>query len=309
MNIAFFGSSENSLIILKALKSAGFKLKLVVTAPPRPIGRKQILTKTPPHTYAENGKLPILFPEKLDDNFLKDMKKSLLDVAVVADYARLIPNQVLEYPAHGCLNLHPSLLPKYRGSTPGEMAILHGEKETGMTIIKMDEKFDHGPIISQFKEEIKATDTSETLYSRLFSKGAEVLVTLLPAWVEGRIAPRQQDHSQATLAPRLSRDDGFIPWELLKKALRNENVPIENRPNKWKMADGKWPIVVERATRALFPWPGVWTIVKVKNEEKRMKILSAHLEADRLILNKVQIEGKTSDLWNNVSNLLLNPRQ
>ena len=174
-----------------------------------------------------------------------------------------------------------------------------------MSIIKMDEKFDHGPIISQFKEEIHNDDTSEILYRRLFSKGAEVLTTILQAWVEGRIAPRQQDHSQATLAPRLSRDDGYIPWALLEKALQGKNIPIENYPNKWKMADarlpdgqGKWPIVVERATRALSPWPGVWTKVKVKSEEKRMKILSAHLNPKPntlnpfLILDKIQLEGK-----------------
>jgi methionyl-tRNA formyltransferase len=174
------------------------------------------------------------------------------------------------------------------------MAILQGEKETGMTIIRMDEKFDHGPIISQFKEEIRIDDTSETLYRRLFTKGAEVLTTILPAWVEGRISPRQQDHSQATLAPRLTRDDGFIPWKLMKKALQNENVPNKNRPNQWKMVNGKWPIVVERATRALYPWPGVWTLINTPKGSRRLKILSAHLDGNRLTLDNIQLEGKQS---------------
>lgn len=222
ISLAFFGSSKNSLTVLEALLEAGYQIELVVTAPPRPVGRKKTITKTAPHIFAEENQISVLSPEKLDHTFLKEFNKYNLDVSVVADYARLIPKKVLSYPKHGFLNLHPSLLPKYRGSSPAEAAILAGDKITGMTVIQMDEKFDHGPIISQFEEEILESDTSEILYRRLFTAGAKVLATILPAWVESRIVPRNQDHKKATLAPRLSRDDGFIPWDIIQKAMYGE---------------------------------------------------------------------------------------
>lgn len=231
MSLAFFGSSENSLTVLKSLTSSGLTVRLVVSSPPRPVGRNKILTKTPPQVFAEENGIPVLTPERLDEKFLKAFSNDQVDVAIVADYARLIPKEILDLPKHGCLNLHPSLLPKYRGSSPAEMAILHGDSETGMTILKMDEKFDHGPIVSQFTENIREDDNSETLYKRLFTKGAQVLSTILPAWIEGRIVPREQDHSQATLAPRLTRDDGFIPWFLINKAMEGKSFnPNEFNP-------------------------------------------------------------------------------
>lgn len=292
MTIGFFGSSKNSLTVLRTLNEAGFDIVLIVTAPPRPVGRKQVVTKSPPHQFAEKKEIPVLSPEKIDADFVIDFKKHLLEVCIVADYARLIPKEALDHPKHGCLNLHPSLLPRWRGSSPGEAAILHGDKATGVTIIKMDEQFDHGPIISQFEEEILDTDTSESLYQRLFSAGAKVVTTILPAWIEGRIIPREQDHTQASFAYRLDRDDGFLSWPLIQKAIQGLSLAPEERPGKWKMVYGKWPIVVERAIRAFHPWPGIWTNVPYKAGMKRLKILSAHLAGQQLILDNVQFEGK-----------------
>ncbi len=111
IGLGFFGSSNKSLTVLTKLKQSGFAIKLVVTPPPRPVGRKQILTKTPPHTFAINNSIPTLTPEKLDNDFINTFKKYKLDVTIVADYAKLIPPEVLNHPKHGCLNLHPSLLP------------------------------------------------------------------------------------------------------------------------------------------------------------------------------------------------------
>ncbi|MCH7951156.1 methionyl-tRNA formyltransferase [Patescibacteria group bacterium] len=345
MNVAFFGSSQNSLTVLKALRQAAFNIKLVVTAPPRPVGRKQILTKTPPHTFAEENGTPVFAPEKLDKQFLQKFQATSLDVCIVADYARLIPKEVLDHPKHGCLNLHPSLLPKYCGSSPAEAAILNGDKVTGLSIIQMDEKFDHGPIVAQFEEEIYNNDTSETLYQRLFSAGAKVLITILSAWVEGRIVPKDQNHPQATYAKRLTRDDGFIPWPLLRKATQGEAFNPEQlnprlrqvwedseqkgeankfspgataRQTAWLAKQKKGYVrsrtlatkkisvgraeFLERAIRAFYPWPGIWTIISSKSGKKRLKILSAHLEKwkmengkwkMRLALDQVQLEGKT----------------
>mgnify|MGYP001398994903 CR=1 FL=1 len=198
--------------------------------------------------------------------------KNKPDVGVLASYGRILKKEELEQPPHGILNLHPSLLPKYRGPSPVQTAILNNDQTTGLTIIKMDEKVDHGPIITQFKEEIRPDDTSQSLYQRLFTAGAQVLITILPVYLEGKITPRKQDHSQATYTQKLTREDGKINWQ-------------------------EPPAKIERKIRAFHPWPGTWTEVNIKGEKKRLKILQSHLEGNRLLLDQVQLEGKKPVSW------------
>lgn len=222
------------------------------------------------------------------------------NVFLVADFGQIVPKKILEMPRHGSLCVHPSLLPKYRGASPVQHAILNGEKETGVTITKMDEKIDHGPIIAQFKEEIRDGDTAETLYGRLFALGARDLINLLPAYIKGKIKPREQNHKKATYTKILTRDDGKIDW-------------------------GKSDEEIERFIRAMYPWPGAWIEVRFtvhgsQFTAKRLKILKAHLEkslptipdreprkkpsiADyqllitKLVLDLVQLEGKRRVTW------------
>jgi methionyl-tRNA formyltransferase len=338
ISLSFFGSSENSLIVLKELLEAGYKIKFVITAPPRPSGRKQKLTKTPVHIYAEKNKMPVLVPNKLDSKFppirregkILDSSNSA-DVAIVADYAKKLPINIINAPKHGALNLHPSLLPQYRGSTPVQTAILNGDKVTGLSIIKMDEQFDHGPILSWFKEEIRQPvypegirgDTSKSLYKRLFEIGSEVLVTILPAWIEGRIEPREQDHSQATYAPKLTRSEGFIPWPLIQNALNGQSIQVSKLPPRLQQAIKENQkkgnilptpyslLLIDRAVRAFHPWPGIWTELEVRSEKsgvnkKRLKIISAHIENKKLILDTVQLEGQQPSPFNQIKNQILN---
>lgn len=310
VSIAFFGSSQNSLIVLKELLNGKFEIKLVVTAPPRLVGRKKILTKTPVHTYAEKNKIPVKTPEKLDENIFSLSPKPCLlnpDLCIVADYARLIPSKLLKIPKHGFINLHPSLLPKYRGSTPAQAAILNGDQQTGLTIFKIVEKLDAGPIISWFIEEIVQPDpdknikgdTQESLYQRLFTIGSQVLVTILPALLEGRITPRQQEHDRATYAYRLTRDHGYIPWPTLQKAINgkkiepndlNEKLIAYLKNIKFKLPTTNYQLL-DRAIRAFYPWPGIWTTVSTEKGDKRLKILSSSIKNKKLILEKVQLEG------------------
>jgi len=263
--IIFFGSDQYSLLVLNQLVSdERFKLKAVVT-------------HTSPclvETYAK-----ILFEvkfttaKKFDKKFLDRTKKLKPDVGVLASFGKILPKEILEIPKHGILNIHPSLLPKYRGPTPVPTAILNGEQETGVTIIKMDEKVDHGPILSQFKEEIRPDDTAESLLERLFTAGAKVLTTILPVYLENKIELRKQNDSQATFTKKLTRDDGKIDWK-------------------------KSDVYKERFIRAMSPWPGAWTEVQIeKKDKKRLKILEAHLEANKLVLDKVQLEGKKPVAW------------
>ena len=195
-------------------------------------------------------------------------------MGIVASFGALIPPDIISWPKKGLLNLHPSLLPKYRGPTPVPTAILNGEKETGLTIIKVDEQIDHGPIVSQFKEEIKADETSESLLNRLFTMGGQVLTTILPSYLEGKIELREQNHSQATFTQKLTREDGKMDWS--------------------KPADYQ-----ERFIRAMFPWPGAWTLLRqgFGGQVKRLKILKAHLINNKLVLDMVQLEGKKPVTW------------
>jgi len=263
--IIFFGSDQYSVLVLNQLVSdERFKLKAVVT-------------HTSPclvETYAK-----ILFEvkfttaKKFDKKFMGNVKKLKPDVGVLASFGKILPKEILEIPKHGILNIHPSLLPKYRGPTPVPTAILNGEQETGVTIIKMDEKVDHGPILSQFKEEIRPDDTAESLLERLFTAGAKVLTTILPVYLENKIELRKQNDSQATFTKKLTRDDGKIDWK-------------------------KSDVYKERFIRAMSPWPGAWTEVQIeKKDKKRLKILEAHLEANKLVLDKVQLEGKKPVAW------------
>lgn len=203
------------------------------------------------------------------------------DVGVLASYGKILPPEVLAIPKHGILNIHPSLLPKYRGASPIQSALLNGEKQTGVTIIKIDEKVDHGPIVAQFSEEILPTDTAESLYFRLFFDGAKVLKTILPAYLEGRIELREQEHNKATYTQRLTREDGKIDWK-------------------------KPPEFIERQIRAYYTWPGTWAEIHLRGGVapaahlggvKRLKILSAHLENNKLVLDQVQLEGKKPVTW------------
>lgn len=313
ISIVFFGSSENSKTVLKALKETNFSITMVITTAPHTAGRNKFLTKTPVHLYAEENQIPVQTPDKLDSRFQILYSKQTFNLAIVADYSKKLPKKLINHPKHGTLNLHPSLLPKYRGSTPAQAAILNGDQETGISIIKMDEKFDHGPIISWSKEEIKPTDTAESLYKRLFEIGSQVLVTILPSWIEGRIITREQDHSKTTYSYRLTRNHGFIPWPIIQKAMIGKPIKSNDlnqellkylKSASYQLSAISYKLI-ERSIRAFYPWPGVWTKVKTKRGEKRLKILSSHLENNKLLLDEVQLEGQQPSTFNQIKNQIL----
>lgn len=198
------------------------------------------------------------------------------EVGILASYGQILSAAEVAAPKLGILNIHPSRLPKYRGATPVPSAILAGEKEIGVTIIKLDEKIDHGPIVSQIKLAVAPTDTSQTLLAKAFAAGAQELLKILPAYLAGKIELQPQNHNRATLTKRLTREDGQIDWQ-------------------------KSPEYLERFMRAMFPWPGAWTEITIPDRQpdpipdrriKRIKILKAHLENGQLTLDTVQLEGK-----------------
>lgn len=205
---------------------------------------------------------------KLFNVYEKIERPQKADVFIIADFGEIVTSKIINLPQYGTLGIHPSLLPKYRGASPVPFAILNNEKKTGVTIFKVDEKMDHGPVICQLTEPIKPTDDQETLLARLFQKGGEALIKILPDYLEGKIKLIKQNHRQATYASRLSREDGRIDW---------------------KKTDAE----IERFIRAMHSWPGAWTLLRLRRwRGKRFKILKAHLEKEKLIFDLVQLEGK-----------------
>lgn len=277
VKVLFFGSSIHSLKIIEAIKKipqteiVGF-----VSQPDKPVGRKQILTPTPVSDYANKNNLPVFKPqseankptELKDKQKLLDFVKSLNpDLIIVSYYGQKIPTEVINLPTKGAINIHPSLLPNYPGSSPAVWAILNGESKTGVSIIKMNENFDAGEIIAQEEENIKNTDTPEDLYERLFTKGASLLETTLQDYLNGKIIPHPQGLRTSVYARRLTKEDGKIDWS-------------------------KSPEYLERFMRAMYPWPGAWSEVTVENSTKKLAVIKSHIENGKLVLDLVRLEGK-----------------
>jgi len=305
MKTIFFGTPDFVIPIAEALLQIPHcPLVAVITNPDRPVGRKQILTPSPLKSWALKHDIGVIDSASMI-YIIEAIKKLAPDFGILAAYGKIIPKELIDLFPKGILVIHPSLLPKYRGASPTQAAIVNGDRETGVTIIKMDEKVDHGPIIAQFSEPIKEDDTNQSLRTRLFQKSAEVLITILPAWVEGRIKPRKQNHKEATFTKLLKKDDGFIPPQYLSAALEGKTLDkpwLINFMDHYPLTPD--PSTLARFIRAMDPWPGAYTNVKLKmkNEKltKRLKIFKAHLEekpVKRLVLDLVQLEGKNPVSW------------
>jgi len=211
----------------------------------------------------KNGYKPVLV---YDFKKIKELKP---DLVIVASYGKIIPKEILEIPRYGCLNVHGSLLPKYRGPSPIQTAILNGDKETGITIILMDEKIDHGPVISNSKFQIPNSKiTYPELSQKLAQLGVKLLIQTIPKWIRGEIETKPQDESKTTYTKILKREDGKIDW---------------SKPGR----------EIERQIRAFNPWPGAFFFIKHKNKTLRVKVLEADISRhNKLIIKKLQPEGK-----------------
>ncbi len=315
--VIFFGSTSDSLIILKRLltfqeTTHQIELVAVVTQPPRPIGRKQIITPTPTETWAKDHQISVLsFQSSPEVSFLYADEQAVIntletfraDLLISASYGQKIPTKTITDTRLGGINVHPSLLPRWRGPDPIPWQILSGDHQTGTTVVSLSEHMDEGKIISQKKVPLLATDQREPLRMKLFELGAELLVESLPGYIDGSLKGDLQDPKKAITAKRLKRDDGFIPWEVIQSAIIGETTEVNKLPkflqqfaNNFDTDKNMLPILCDRALRALSPWPGIWTEVSLKHqstEKKRLKILSAHIQHSQWILDDVQLEGKT----------------
>jgi len=252
LKIIFFGSSNYVIPIIEVLKK-NFELALVVTT-------EKSQGAVP--SYCQENKISYLFLQQFNNLTIQQLQVIKAPIAVLADFGLIIPEGILNAFPKGIINLHPSLLPKYRGPTPVQSAILEGEKTTGISIIKLDKEIDHGPILGQEKEEILDTDTAESLYKRLFEKGANLLLKALNSYLKDNLKLTTQKHENATFTKPLTRQDGFV----------NLSSPLEIRNLKLKI-------------RAYFPWPSAWSKLVVRSQKSavRIKFLPGNL---------IQVEGK-----------------
>jgi methionyl-tRNA formyltransferase len=241
MDTIFFGSSYLILPIIEELKNST-RLQLVVTT------EKQTTQAVP--AYCIKHKIPFISVEKFTKETIEEIQKQKVNFAVLADFGLILPDSLLSLFPKGIINIHPSLLPKFRGPTPVQSAMLSGENETGVSIIRLDNQVDHGPLLTQQTETISDSDTAETLHIRLFEKGAQLLIKTLQRYLEGSLIPKPQDDIKATFTKRLTRQSGYFASDTPPKT-----------------------DVIQSLIRAYYPWPGVWTTIELKGEQKRIKFL------------------------------------
>jgi methionyl-tRNA formyltransferase len=269
MKYIFFGSPAFAAIILEKLVKSNFLPTAVVCNPDKPVGRKKIITPPPTKILAEKMGIFVWQPFDLKiEDWEKFNKFKNIDFCIVAAYSKIIPNSILETMPNKFIGVHPSLLPKYRGTTPVQSVILNSEKETGVTLFLIDDKIDHGPILESRKQKIAADETYESLHNKLANLAADLLIETIPKFIENKYNLYPQNDKEATYTKKFTTADAYVDLE------KDD------------------PCLIERKIRALNPEPGVWTFQKKGKELKRMKILQAELKEGKLILKKIQFEGK-----------------
>lgn len=275
MKIAFWGTPELTTTILDELLVQGLTPSIIITGQDVPIGRKMTITPPAAKVWGETHDIPVLQPAKLDEEFFLEIRNLNLDLSVVVAYGKIIPERFITLPRLGTINIHYSLLPKYRGATPVESAILNGDTETGVTIQHMRYALDSGPIIQMEKLEIEPTETSRALRARLNEIGKKLLVSSIRQLESGTATFTEQDESQATFCKKIKKEDGLI--DPSGDAVANYNK-----------------------FRAYFGWPGIYFMTNPPaGGEQRIKITDAILEDGKFIIKKVIPEGKKETDYKN----------
>lgn len=259
MKIVFFGTPHFVLPVLQVL-TEDFEVVAVVTTPDEKVGRKQVVTPSPVKNYAQNFThvKQIFSPKEFNAETIQQLIDLGADIFVTAAYGKILPQQVLNIPAKGSLNIHPSLLPKYRGPSPIQTTILHGDTQTGVAYLLMDKEIDHGPLLKTIPYTLKGDETFDSLALTLFSESAKHISEVLNTYASGTLKPTEQDHDQATFTQHITKQDGF--------------VDAQNPPSKEQ---------VDRMIRAYYPWPGAWTTIN----NQRIKLFPNKM---------VQLEGKNA---------------
>lgn len=316
IKIAIAGSTERTVRCADALlKDPRFSISWILTSSPRLVGRKQTLTSNPLHNWSrEHAIESVLVDLKITSQTTSEISKlEKIDILLVVDFGYLVPKWLLELPKYAPLNIHPSFLPRWRGSSPGQFVLLYGDKTSAVTLMIMDEALDEGPIIAQLPFTVSDGWTQTEYYQKSFDLMTEQLPDLIQNFVTQKIPPTPQPLDSPTpIARRLTREDGFIEWAALKAVMDNKQISTKSvtlGPLLSAAAATHVDLLslITHACNALSPWPGLWTIVPTSKGDKRLKILKCHQEMKptaKLQLDFVQLEGKQPTPWNEIRNIV-----
>lgn len=311
LHIAVAGSTSRTTQVTESLLAdPRFKLSWILTPAPKKVGRTQELQENPLHSLALAEKIPaVLIDEKIDQS----IKNSVLnlakpDILLVVDFGYFVPNWLLALPKIAPVNIHPSALPRWRGSSPGQFCLLYGESVSAVTLMVMDDQLDHGPIISQLPFNVQPHWTQNEYYQHSFSLICSQLGDLLSEFATNPTSAQPQpDDSPTPLAQRLNKTDTFVEWNVISALMRNQQPTTTNQTSALLTKVAKelgWARTIENASRAFTPWPNVWTIIPTTKGEKRMKILEV-TTSPRFQLKTVQIEGQLPAVFSAVKNAIL----
>ncbi|HEY7181333.1 MAG TPA: methionyl-tRNA formyltransferase [Blastocatellia bacterium] len=299
MRLIFMGTPEFAVPSLRKLIEAGHEIIAVFTQPDRPVGRKQVVTPPPVKVFAADHGLAIHQPLKIKTDEARRQFEALFkeaDAGVVAAYGRILPDWMLNAPHHGCLNVHSSLLPKYRGAAPINWAVARGERETGVTIMLMDAGLDTGPVLLRRATAIGDEETAAELTPRLAELGAGSLVEALSRLERGEITPEPQNDAGATLAPILKREDGEVDWAMTAPEIFNRLRGFTPFPGCYTFFDGRRLEIVKARVETGVEGPNKSDKLKfepgVVCETARESFVVACGGATRLRITEVQSEGK-----------------
>ncbi|MDA1337341.1 MAG: methionyl-tRNA formyltransferase [bacterium] len=289
MKFVFFGTRELGAQVLESLFQSGNSPTLVVTGVDKPAGRKQELLPSPVKVIAQKHHFPLAQPEKPAELILR---KELLgaEFFVVAAYGSILSKEILEIPPKGVLNVHPSLLPKYRGPSPERFTLLAGEKKTGVSVILLDEKVDHGPILAQEEFIMKEGIKHEELHLQLGELGGKLLVKTIPLWREGKITPREQDHEKATFTTKITKEQGKIDWNREAEYIVRQMHAFDPWPGTYASWQGKNIKILEGKASEAFGNSVPGSII---SHESGFAVVCGK---GMLVVEKLQMEGKNPTL-------------
>jgi methionyl-tRNA formyltransferase len=286
MKIVFMGTPQFAVQPLRALAAAGHEIAGVVTRIDKPAGRGRVLAAPAVKSAAQELGIPVFQPRRVrDPEFLTTLRGLHPEAIVVAAYGQILPKDVLDMPRFGCINIHASLLPLYRGAAPINWAIIRGDRETGVTIMQMDEGMDTGAVLMNESIPIDPNDTAGTVTEKLSEIGARLINRAMPLIADGKLVPITQDSSQATLAPLLKKEDGLIDWNLTAVEIHNRVRGLTPWPGAFGKLEGKIVKIIESEVSAGSGEPG-----KLYQENDNQLIVGAG--SGRLRILTIQPEGK-----------------
>ena len=287
MKMIFMGSSDYGMPVLKNLIAEKFNIVSVYTKRD-PITKIKLKQSNPIESLAISNQIPVHLPEKIDEKEIDLLTKTAPDIIIVAAYGLYLPSKIIDLPKFGCLNIHPSLLPKYRGPSPVISAILSDEKATGVSIIKINDKLDAGPMLKSQIVDRNCSETAYDLTKRLFSIGSELLIDIIPKWIKNEISPISQKESDATFTKKITKSDGEIKWDLSSKEIYLKTLAYSPWPKTYSWWNGKRIILTKMQLTSTTENNNVDPGTIIRTSSNKIAVSTATTD---LLLSTIQLEG------------------